>query len=156
MRVDLAEAGRITVEVSGRPRTKGSLKPVHRKVGPGRCAVSLTEDGKDAVTWKNAMIRAIQAQCVVTRYPGPVAVEATFRFGKLCEPDHGMPCPTRAGGQFGHGDVDKLLRNLLDALTQSGLIADDSNVVSVGAVKRWVHEGERPGVRFEVRTAGCS
>jgi hypothetical protein len=43
-----------------------------------------------------------------------------------------------------------LRRNLLDALTQSGLLADDSQVVGGQTWKRFVWPGEDAGVEFVV------
>lgn len=142
---------RVRVDASGRPRTKGSLKPVHIKAGPGRCRVSLTEDGKFSEPWKKAMIRAVQNQCVANRYAGAVVVDCFFRFDRLCLPDEDLNWPTREGGEWGHGDEDKLRRNVLDALTQAGLILDDS--LSIGGMnfKRWTRVGETCGVLIGVR-----
>lgn len=134
----------------GRPRTKGSLKPVHIRSGAGMCRVSLTESGEYATTWKREMIKAIKAACVCERYVGPVVVDLTFRFERLCKPDAMMAWPTREGGPYGHGDVDKLVRNAYDALTQSALILDDSLIVGGRAMKRWVVPGEQPGVEMWV------
>lgn len=39
-------------------------------------------------------------------------------------------------------DLDKLVRPMLDALTQAGLIADDSHVVDVVARKTWDEGGD--------------
>lgn len=149
---DLA-AGPVTIEAFGRPRTKGSLKPVHIKMGPGRCRVSLTESGEYAVAWKQAMIRAVREQCVIGRYAGAVSVDCSFRFERLSKADLDLPWPTRASGEFAHGDEDKLRRNALDALTQSGLILDDALVVGGSTLKRWCDEGEFAGVIIVVRAA---
>jgi hypothetical protein len=98
------------------------------------------------------MIRAIRAQVgdLCIRNAFPVVVDTYFRFERLCKPDHAMPWPTRERGEFAHGDEDKLRRNALDALTQSGLILDDSLVVGGRIGKRWVRDGESPGVRIIV------
>lgn len=154
--VSLAALDRVSgvrVWVAGRPRTKGSLKPHHVVLGGGRCKVSLTESGEYAVAWKKTMIAGIRARCVCSRWPGPVRVDTTFIFERLCKPDFDeelWPWPTREGGPFGHGDEDKLRRNALDALTQSGLIKDDSQVVGGMNMKRWAFMDERPGVWIEV------
>jgi Holliday junction resolvase RusA-like endonuclease len=145
--------GGVRVSVSGRPRTKGSLVPVHVRVGPGKCRVTLRESGEYSESWKLETVRAIRAQCIVERFAGPVVVDMFSRFEKLCEPDHGMLWPTREGGTYGHGDEDKLRRNVLDALTQSGLILDDSNVVGGQSWKRWTMGGESAGVLIKVRPA---
>lgn len=150
--VDLAD-GPVRIEAFGRPRTKGSLKPVHVKLGPGRCRVSLTESGEYAVAWKKTMIRAIREQCVIGRFSGAVVVDTFFRFERLCEPDREMLWPTRAAGEYAHGDEDKLRRNALDALTQSGLILDDALVIGGRPYKRWCRGGEAAGVIIKVRPA---
>lgn len=149
---DLAD-GPVRIEAFGRPRTKGSLKPVHIKAGPGRCRVSLTESGEYAKAWKDTMIRAIREQCIVGRYEGAVSVDCSFRFERLSKADLDLPWPTRANGQYAHGDEDKLRRNALDALTQSGLILDDALVVGGHTLKRWCVTGERAGVLIVVGAA---
>lgn len=136
----------VRVWCPGRPRTKGSLKPVHVPLGPGRCRVSLTESGEHAVAWKNAMIVAVRAAARCERYAYAVRVNTTFLFERLCGPDRVMPWPTREKGEFAHGDEDKLRRNALDALTQSGLIKDDSLVVGGENTKRWAAVNEVAGV----------
>lgn len=146
-----ANGASVMIDVSGRPRTKGSLKPVHVKMGPGKCRVSLTESGEYATPWKRTMIAAIKAACVVDRWPGPVVVDTFFRFERLCLPDQDMPWPTRAEGTYAHGDEDKLRRNALDALTQSGLILDDALVIGGSTLKRWCADDERAGVTIIVR-----
>ena len=145
--------GRVRIEVIGRPRTKGSLAPVHVRVAPGKCRVTLKESGKYSVAWKDEMIRAVREQCEIGRYPHPVVVDTFFRFERLCLPDQAMPWPTREKGEFAHGDEDKLRRNALDALTQSGLILDDALVIGGSAPKRWCENGEKPGVIIKVRAA---
>lgn len=49
----------------------------------------------------------------------------------------------------GGKDLDKLARAVLDALTNV-LYQDDSQVVSLGAVKRFAEPGEQPGVDVRV------
>lgn len=149
----LSETAGVRVWCPGRPRTKGSLKPVHIRTGAGKCRVSLTESGEYATAWKMAMVRAIREACQVARYPGPVEVHTFFRFERLCEPDQAMPWPTREGGEFAHGDEDKLRRNALDALTQSGLILDDSLVVGGMNYKRWSQPKYPAGVIIVVAPA---
>lgn len=155
--------------VAGRPRTKGSLKPIHIRGGRGRpCRVSLTEDHEQATVWKKTMIKAIRAHELKGTslaqwepYSGPVEVHAFYRFeqapvidgGEVSAdaiwPSHRTPWPTSPD----IGDEDKLRRNLLDALTQSGLLADDRLVVGGMNYKRWCHAGEQAGVFFAVLAA---
>lgn len=162
--------------VPGRPRTKGSLKPIHVKSGPGRCRVSLVEDHKLSEPWKLEMIRAIHAQCEVTMMPprrvktpegwrmvvdptrgysGPVEVRCAFYFEREQSVNGGLK-PSSATDWpivISWGDLDKLQRNLLDALQQSGLIADDSQVVRIWSAKYWASEASPAGVSCEVRVA---
>ena len=149
----LSESGGVRVWCPGRPRTKGSLKPTHARLGGGRCKVGLREDGEYSVPWKNKMIAAIREQCAVTAWPAPVEVHAFFRFEReglvrQNEGPSGELLLWPAGRQY--GDEDKLRRNLLDALTQSGLLADDSQVVGGQTWKRFVRPGEDAGVEFVV------
>jgi Holliday junction resolvase RusA-like endonuclease len=151
--------GRVVIDVIGRPRTKGSLIPVHTKIAPGKCRVSLKESGEYSEAWKKTMIRAVRSQCEVARYAGAVRVDTFFRFARICLPDQSMAWPVREKGEFAHGDEDKLRRNALDALTQSGLIADDSLVVGGSTWKRYVqldesiHATESEGVTIVVSVA---
>lgn len=149
------DGGRVRIEAYGRPRTKGSLRPNHVKLAPGRCKVSLTEDGQYSTPWKNAMIHAIRQQCAIERYAGPVVVDCFFRFERLASQERrGDVWPVTQSGPTAHGDEDKLRRNVLDALTQAGLILDDSLVVGTdGNFKRFCRDGEGAGVLIKVRPA---
>ncbi len=152
-RQSLAE-GMVRIEVTGRPRTKGSLKPVHVKAGPGRCRVGLTEDGEFSKPWKEHMMRAIIASCRVERFDGAVVVETFFRFEPLASEERaGAPWPVRPPGPTAQGDWDKLTRNVGDALTQSGLIRDDCLVIGGPSYKRFTLPGEVAGVLIKVREA---
>lgn len=156
--------------VEGRPRTKGSLDPQLSRGKGGRMVVRLVESGEFAVPWKNTMVRHIRKQFGITPvkagnkvlgfepepYAGAVEIECVFRFhrntgvdGQMW-PSHLSSYPT----SIDIGDWDKLLRNVLDALTQSGLIKDDSLVIgSPGTWKRWTRPGEKAGVEVSVSAA---
>jgi hypothetical protein len=148
------------VFVPGRSRTKGSLKPVHIKLGGGRCKVSLTEDHALATPWKKRMIQALKMALLGRPernevYAGAVEIHCFFRFergqavGGGVWPSHETLWPTAPD----IGDEDKLRRNVLDALTQAHVIADDA--LSIGGMnyKRWCEEGEQPGVLIVVLEA---
>lgn len=145
--------GRVRIEVTGRPRTKGSLKPVHQKLGGGRCKVALTESGEYSIAWKKAIIRAVRAQCVIERYAGAVVMDSFHRFERLCSTDPELDWPTRAQGEWAHGDDDKLRRQDGDALEQAGLLLNDSQIIGGQSWKRWCEPGELPGVLIGVRVA---
>ena len=148
------------VFVEGRSRTKGSLKPVHIRMGGGRCKVSLTEDHALATPWKKRMIHALNVARAsdVDRdqaYADAVEIHCFFRFereravGGGAWPSHETLWPTAPD----IGDEDKLRRNVLDALTQAHVIADDALSIGGANYKRWCVEGEQPGVLIVVHSA---
>lgn len=146
-----AESG-VRVSVTGRPRTKGSLKPTHIKLGRGQCKVGLREDGEFSVPWKRRMMAAIRSQVECARYASPVEVHSFARFEREEQTEGVVLDSWPTGHQY--GDEDKLRRNLLDALTQSALLADDALVVGGQNWKRWVSiDGEPPGIDFVVLPA---
>jgi Holliday junction resolvase RusA-like endonuclease len=146
--------GMVRIEVTGRPRTKGSLKPSHVKIGPGRCRVGLTEDGEFSKPWKEHIMREIAGVCRVERFPDAVRVDCEFTFERLAsEERRGDPWPIQPPGPTAQGDLDKLVRNVYDALTQSGLIKDDCLVIGGHALKRFAQPGEAAGVRIVVSPA---
>jgi hypothetical protein len=136
---------------------------MHRRgVAGGRCKVWLTEDHDTAKPWMRDMIAALQRERLTGAGPvlsvtEPVEVHLFFRFERGREatsshpiwPSHDTDWPTA----MDIGDEDKLRRNVLDALTQSGVLADDR--LSVGGMnyKRWCVAGEQPGVQIVVLTA---
>jgi hypothetical protein len=144
------------VFVPGRSRTKGSLKPIHIRGGAGRpCRVSLTEDHELATPWKKRMMEELLGTAGVVPYADAVEIHCFFRFerelavGGGVWPSHETLWPTARD----IGDEDKLRRNVLDALTQAHVIADDD--LSIGGMnyKRWCTEGEQPGVLIIVQSA---
>src|SRR4051812_43484465 len=166
----LSADGGVRVFVPGRPRTKGSMRPVHVKMsGQGRCRVSLTESGEYSIAWKKTMIAALRAECVCAAWPGAVVVDTFFRFDASAGQERRREAPrlesgidgaanpdlwpVESAGAYAHGDEDKLRRNVLDALTQSGLIADDCLVVGGTTLKQFTQPGEEQGVLIYVRPA---
>ena len=138
--------------VAGLPRTKGSLA----KRPNGTLYDSVTDSGR----WRALMAGAVRDSYEVhwvrangptsdgpPPHPGPVEVGATFQ----------LPVDPLA---YGAGDLDKLTRNLLDALgTHSrnpryngGAIVDDNQVVSLVVVK--VGPRPAPGVHIRVTALG--
>lgn len=176
--MSVLERGPATIFVAGRPRTKGSLTPQLSRGKGGKMKVHLVETGDYSVTWKRQMIRGIWEQCGITPvrrggkivgfdpapFEGAVYVDGLFLFerersvavtaadGQVWE-SHDTPFPT--AGDI--GDEDKLRRNLLDALTQSGLIKDDRFVVGPADAqqngKKWTLPDQKSGVRIGVYAA---
>jgi len=144
---DAVVVGRFAV--AGRPRTKGSLTPQMSRGGGGKLRVHLVEKGEYSVPWKKTMIAAIRHEMNLAApmmaiglkppYAGPVEVRALFLVDRTVGvngevwPSHRTERPTAED----IGDLDKFARNLLDALTQSKLIADDRLVTSLRTYKFW-------------------
>ena len=151
-------------EVLGKPRPKGSLKCL------GGRSHNMVEAVESSKPWKLHMIRTIRHDFGIEPVrngarvigwkrggepwepeAGAVDVQVTFRFarergvGGEVKPSFAGAWPTADEV----GDTDKLCRNLGDALEQSGLIANDRNIVAWRAVKRWVWTGEQPGARVQ-------
>lgn len=134
--------------VPGRPRTKGSLKVITPR---GRKPI-LVEDHEYSEPWRRKIVSIIRAKIPAVNlashepYSGPVVVWAYFRFDQNGKTAQEHPYPTVNAGVNANGDLDKLVRNLLDALTDSRLIRDDSQVVRLSAGKCWATEQDQAGV----------
>lgn len=143
----------IDVWVAGRARTKGSLRPVHN-LGTGR--VRLIEEVKESGPWRRAISNAVVREIAMPdagkgRYrlregfpwDGPVSVAVHCRFPRENGDTADHPIDIR------YGDSDKLLRNVLDALTDAKLYADDRQVTMVSLRKAFVcPEYPKPGMRI--------
>ena len=142
----------IRLEVVGNPVTQGNKSAFVRGgravlvegKGPGR------QKHKD---WRHAVAEAGRAWAAEHGNPplitAPLVVRATFGLSKPASaPKRARTFPTKARS----GDVDKLLRSILDSLT-GVLFADDSQVVAAVPVKDW---SDPPGVVIEiVELPGC-
>lgn len=130
----------LEVWVPGRPKTKGSMRVVNGRKGV------LTESVEGSKRWRELMryatVEAMKRDLVrvgggASRWPltGPVGVGLAF----------GMPVLSTGGRA---GDLDKLARNVLDALTDAGVYGDDVQVAYLIASK----EGpvEHAGVTIRV------
>lgn len=58
--------------------------------------------------------------------------------------------PSAPVAMFRRPDLDKLVRAILDALTDAGAFRDDAQVNEIRARKRYCVAGESPGVRVEI------
>jgi Holliday junction resolvase RusA-like endonuclease len=140
----------ISFEVPGEPQPQGSTKAFkHRRTG----RVMVTSDNARLRPWRDAVAwHARQALLGGGPLIGPVKVRVEFRF-------------SRPGGHFGkrglrpaaprehvvRPDLDKLVRAVLDALSDAGVWRDDAQVVETRARKQY---HEQPGAVVEIRTVG--
>lgn len=129
----------LTFEVRDVPAPQGSKS--FRGMHGGRPV--MTESSKKVKPWREA----VRAECVaamtatgITGWGGPIEVTIHFRLprpkshyrtGKMAEylrDDAPVFCSKRP-------DVDKLIRSTLDALTATGIYADDGQVARLNADK---------------------
>lgn len=139
----------------GRPRTKGSL---HAYCTRGRDhKVRIVEETKNSSLWRAQMAKAAQVDHLerhgkLLNHAGPVGLVAVFYFAQVAAvgggiiPSHQTPFPT----DIEIGDLDKLMRNLGDALTDAHVIEDDRLITDLAVKKRWCPLGQVPGVMVQV------
>lgn len=106
----------------------------------------MVEDHAHSEPWRKRIKAAIQSQCPGIVFAGPVWVGATFLFEKLGPSAQVLNWPVVNAGANASGDLDKLTRNLLDAMQDAGLITDDCMVVELKVIKLWSTEYVKPGI----------
>ncbi len=128
----------IDVWVPGTPVAQGSMSAY---VVAGRAVIT---DQKRAVLkpWRAAITAALAGTGELLGEQ-PVEVRLGFVFAR--------PKSVRRLLPSVRPDIDKTSRAALDALTESGCVKDDAQVVDLHVTKRY---GAQPGVRIEVRVAG--
>jgi Holliday junction resolvase RusA-like endonuclease len=151
----------IQAKVSGHPRTKGSLNGVCTRNKSH--TIHYTEQVEQSSAWRKRVARVLrEAQLAeygrFLQHAGPVEVRLVFHYPRTAAsaggiaPSHETTWPT----VITLGDIDKLARNVLDALSAptkrdgmegcSALIKDDSQVVLLSVGKFWAHDLAEPGV----------
>lgn len=152
----------VRVWVAGAAKTKGSLSAqlAPGVTASGRRRVRMVESVRGSSEW-----RAVTAQAVMAALGGAPSPEGPRLPCKpwsrpvvaaLClwlprpatSPADSWPTPQWTG------DVDKLQRNVGDALVDVGLIADDSLIVSWRATKLWAPSPVQAGALIVVTPAG--
>lgn len=138
----------ISTFVVGDPAPQGSKRHVGRGI--------LVESSQRVKPWRADVREALRAAAPIS---GPVAISFVFYFARPAS-HYGtgrnagvlkVGAPARPTSRR-LGDVDKLCRSTLDAITSAGVIADDDEVVELFASKRYVDEASDP--QGERRT-GC-
>jgi len=134
----------LIVSVDGRPAPQGSKKMLHGQ---------MLEANDRARPWRNLVLTAVQAARAATRHScmtGPVQVDLDFRFEqpRSVRGLRGLYPMTRSTG-----DLDKLCRAALDGLRIAGAYIDDSQVVALTAVTRYVETARLEGATLNVRSA---
>lgn len=134
--------GALSFEVPGQPRTKGSLQARARRCHctkdcPGYLGATQLRDSVASKRWR--ALCAYQAQQAMAVTPGedwPVAgsVAVVALFGLRAADIEAQ----------GAGDVDKLARNLLDAMQDAELYANDSQVHPLYVDKFAIEPDQQP------------
>ena len=149
----------LVITAHGTPVTQGSI----RSLGAGRPSVHT--NAKRLKPWRTTVHEAALTELAHRRVSsaptarsrcgsssastGPLGTSRTGRNAGLLK-DNAPASPATRGS----GDVDKLARAVLDALTDAGVWKDDSQVVDLRARKAWVgDEGalSKPGAVIVVR-----
>ena len=126
-------------EVWGTPVPQGSKRAF---VVNGRAVIADVR-GKELKEWRSRI--AMAARAIAPEVPLDEAVTVRVVFGIE------KPASVKREEPSVAPDLDKLLRALLDGLTDSGLIRDDSRVTSLAAEKVYA---SRPGARVVVAVRG--
>jgi Holliday junction resolvase RusA-like endonuclease len=140
--------------VPGAPKTKGSLTPRAPRCHccdacRGYVGQPQLRDSAGSKRWRQLV--AYSAECamrgVTQGWPltGPVELDLTY-----C-----LPVDVAKLIEQGSGDLDKLERNIFDALQDAGVYANDAQVVAC-THRKWAEGAGGPGVRIRVAMAGES
>lgn len=128
----------IAYTVTGNPAPQGSK----RHVGNGR----LIEASKRLKPWRDEVIKATEKMAeTIDTLEGPLYIRLEFRIPRPKTVKRDYPI-TRSSG-----DIDKLVRGVLDGIDIGGLIGDDSQVIDVRASKRYSVD---PGVTIYIDRIG--
>jgi Holliday junction resolvase RusA-like endonuclease len=111
--------------------------------------VVLHEAVEGSAHWRRVVALAVGNLWRADPVKGPVAVTMTFWFNRM---DYLGPMAEESEEPIAQyiGDTDKLVRNVLDALTDASVYVDDRQVTQVVAVKAWAPPLTKPGVAIVV------
>ena len=137
--------------VPGTPVTKGSARAFVTKAGK---AIVMQDNREKQRTWAG-VIRTVAISHIRHVAKGPCAVRLSFRFGRPKSHwgtgrNAGTLRPSAPRFDLSQKrDLDKLVRCVLDALTDVAWL-DDGQVVILMAERVWANETHPPGVQIEV------
>lgn len=136
----LAETvSRVVLSIAGLPAPKGSRIAGTRKDG----TIFTRPASKGEKPWRETVAYAARANGPAGKtLPPPYEIELLFSMPEPEKPKYRWPSKD--------GDLDKLIRAVLDGLTQGELIQDDRHVVNLVARKRFVAKGAISGVYVSI------
>lgn len=129
-----------------KPKTQGSVSPIAYRRKNGKLGVNVFQS-KDLLHWRGLVVASVSEHTnkeVVFPKGTPVTVKLTFRFEKPKSSKNKHPVTRNSG------DIDKLIRAVLDAFTEAKVYDDDSQVVYVIADKCHVDSEEEVGVDYQI------
>lgn len=131
------------------PATKGSYRVINgtSRRQPGRTVSRLIPDNKREKTWRDLISLAVSRLGVIPQF-GRSYTAATSEDYYLVRPKSVKEWK-RVDPNV-KPDIDKLIRATHDALTDSGLIADDSIICSTNACKSYVDSLDKAGVLLTI------
>ncbi len=149
----------LAFRVDGKARPKGSFEAIPVRKRNGRLGIWWKPSSPDCALWATHVKVAAEGAVSlvgstvgdVTGFPTVLPVRVVARFG-FKRPGR----TTVEGNEYApisrttFGDVDKLVRNILDALTVAGVYRDDCLVTKVDAEKLYVTDGEVAHTMIEV------
>lgn len=126
----------LTVWVPGKPQAQGSKNGF---IVNGK--VVMVESAKGLKPWREKIKAHVLHAERFQKFDGAVAVSMSFHFTK--------PKSNKKKSHTQKPDVDKLTRAVFDSLTGTCL-NDDSQVISLSAMKFWADENTAEGVLINV------
>ena len=141
----------VTLRVSGRPRTQGSLTAVHGGDGRVKLLSGKTPQARTQhKAWRGAVAAASRRALAArdwrpltgdSRHGTPLAASMSFTLARpKSRPKFLRWCAVKP-------DLDKLIRAVLDGIgNDPALIRDDADVSAITATKRYAADGEAEGV----------
>lgn len=126
------------VNVEGIPASKGSYRPVNGRTKTGRRVTRLIPMDKKEKPWRDSIVKAVQATDKWRQFR-----EQSEGKGLYVSYDFRLPKPKTVSRYQPtvKPDIDKLVRCVNDALTDSAVIEDDSRIVGILAEKRYAENG---------------
>jgi len=122
----------------GIPAPQGSKRIVPTSRGPR----VIESSGEKLKTWRRTVTAAAARAHVGGPITGPVVVTVNFHLVAPQRPRFTTPAA--------RPDLDKLLRAVLDALTDAEVWEDDGQVIALSASKRWSSATYPPGATILV------
>lgn len=123
--------------IPGKAAPQGSKKAF---VIQGRAVLVDASEGNKA--WRKLVTTTLAQDPDLIRFKGAVNVSLSFFMEKAKS--------NKTTLMTQKPDIDKLARSVLDAMTDSFVIEDDSRVVYLVITKRWAGEDNMPGVIIHV------